>query len=285
MPFSVLVTPNLSPFTGLILVISGELQGLIITIFLVAFLSLISVILVLLLVVFNRRKSNEFLAEKQQLEAERQRQVLNARIEMQESTLHTLTQEIHDNVGQLLSLALMNLRQGMEGGSERFLLESEQNIQKTMEEIRTLNKIYHPDFVLADGLVPALQREIDLISRTGRIQASFETEGTGDLDLRDKNLLLIRMVQECLHNSIKHAEARSVSLKIQFSQTRTQIRIDDNGRGFDPDKIEKRGMGLRNLRERAAIIPAEFQLLSQPGLGTHVTITIPHETHSNPDRG
>ncbi len=91
---------------------------------------------------------------------------------------------------------------------------------------------------------------------------------------------LFRIIQEALTNIVRHADAESASISLEFNKTFVAVRIEDDGRGFDLDEVmrsrhDERGLGLLGMKERAKLLGGILSVKSQPGLGTEIAIEIP----------
>ena len=88
---------------------------------------------------------------------------------------------------------------------------------------------------------------------------------------------LYRISQEALHNVVKHAAARQVRLEIGRMPQGVRLRIEDDGKGFDPDAVPDGHLGIAGMRARAAKIGAQLECRSQPGRGTTIEVIVPNE--------
>lgn len=123
------------------------------------------------------------------------------------------------------------------------------------------------------GLIRALESEIRNIEKLGLLQPVFRITGNPVNLERNKSLIIFRIVEEALHNVIKHAKATLVEMRVQFDTDNVRLTIRDNGRGFNND--EKSGRGLRIMRDSAKVIGADFNLASSAAQGTLIKLTIP----------
>jgi NarL family two-component system sensor histidine kinase LiaS len=105
----------------------------------------------------------------------------------------------------------------------------------------------------------------------------------------DKEVALYFIAQEALNNVLRHAHAKSVLVTIKQGKRNVILRIQDDGTGFDPKKVERGGMGLSNMKERALQVNAKLKVVSKPGQGTQIIITVekdqtvkPSERRRNP---
>ncbi|MBY0476348.1 MAG: hypothetical protein K2Q24_01790 [Chitinophagaceae bacterium] len=213
--------------------------------------------------------------------------MLQSQLEIQEQTLKNISQEIHDNVGQVLTLAKLNLATitlSEDAASEK-IKTSQQLIGKAIQDLRDLSRSLNTDYVEEMGFVRSVEYELELLQKTGTIEAELTIEGKIIKFDKHKELILFRIVQESIHNIIKHAEAKRISASFDFSNEAIVVQIKDNGKGFDLAPLNDAGnqtfgLGLRNMNNRATLIGAKFSVDSIIGTGTTVYLQLPvNETH------
>ena len=124
------------------------------------------------------------------------------------------------------------------------------------------------------GLIRALESEIRNIEKLGLLQPVFRITGQPVIMEQNKSLIIFRIVEEALHNVIKHAKATLVEMRVQFDSENVKLTIRDNGQGFGAD-TENGGRGLRIMRDSARVIGADFDLASSAAQGTLIMLTIP----------
>lgn len=233
-------------------------------------------------VMYIRRKT-KYLVEKQQLQSQFQQELLRTQLEIQEQTLKTISQEIHDNIGQVLSLAKLNLNRmdvTKQTELEEKIKDSKNLVSKAIQDLRDLSKTLNTDNIAAIGLIRAIEYELEMIRKTGSHQISLETEGNIVRLDGQKELIVFRIIQEVLNNIIKHAEASSIMIKASYSGDKLCLLISDNGKGVDLRSLNTEsnnnfGLGIRNMHSRAKLVNADFIMNSVIGKGTSVQLTIP----------
>ncbi len=220
-------------------------------------------------------------AERQQLEARIAEEVNNARNEIQQLTLNNISQEIHDNVGQLLSLAKMQLNLIEEAPEKdgNLIRETKENISKAMSDLRDLAKGMSSDRIKVLGLYDSVTQEAERISKVGAFTIEVNCSGDKKEPNHQKQLVIFRVIQECFQNIIKHAQATEVNIFFTYQPGGMDISIQDNGRGFEfnPEKFGSAtgGLGLMNLFNRVNLVGGTAKVNSAPGKGTQVLIYIP----------
>ena len=197
-----------------------------------------------------------------------------------------LARELHDSVTQSLYSLVLLAEAGRRLAGAGDLRRVEEVIvrlgeigHQTLKEMRLLVYELRPAALLEEGLVSALQHRLDAVERRAGVEACLVVEGEVQLlegaDLGGRWEDLYRIVQEALNNALKHAMATSVTVQIRVQDGGVDIEVTDNGRGFDPDAVRgKGGMGLANMRERAEWLGGTLTVLSAPGKGTTVKVSV-----------
>jgi two-component system, NarL family, sensor kinase len=141
-------------------------------------------------------------------------------------------------------------------------------LQDALAEVRGMSHRLRPVMLDTLGLSAALGQLADEMWTLSPTRFTMRVEGLA-FDLpEDIKTVLFRVTQEALTNIQKHAQATQVDLRLVFSERSLQLRLQDNGQGFDTDAVlrhPRRGIGLRNMRERLASIDAHLDLSSRPG--------------------
>lgn len=237
------------------------------------FILLFGFISFLVILNFVRRKK-KILTERRIREAQFQQELLQAQLEMQEHTFKTVSQEIHDNVGQILSIIKLNLNilTFKNEGNEQ-LEDIKTMLTDAIKELRDLSAGYYADRLVEEGLLVAIQHQLRQLDKTGLFTTSFHSElETLSVD-KNKVIFLHRMVQEILHNVVKHSGASQVIAHISKKNEEIHISLQDNGKGFDSASTGfKAGIGLSSIRQRASMIGADVQINSEIGSGTIVKL-------------
>jgi signal transduction histidine kinase len=241
---------------------------------------------IIVLILVYQKKQLQYIGEKKQLQVTFEKEILESKLEIQEQTLKNISQEIHDNIGQVLSLVKLNINTMNSDEPVQLqnkITDSRQLITKAIQDLRDLSRSLNTDYIVESGLSKALEYELDMIKKTGEYQVEFNIEGKQYRLGNQQELILFRIVQEALHNIIKHAKATSIEVRISFDPDLFTLKIIDNGTGFDASQIEhnnysKLGLGIRNMHNRANIINTRFQITSTLDKGTTLILTLPMQT-------
>lgn len=233
------------------------------------------------LIFFHKQKVKRLDMEKEILEAQYKQTMLQARLEIQEQTFNNISREIHDNVGQLLSLAKVQVSIIDQSPqiNKTVLHELKQNISNALTDLRDIAKSLSGERMILLGLLPTLKQEVERINRSQVLRSSLIINGEEHKFNDQKQLIMVRIVQEILQNIIKHAEAKNVEVIMNFNTSYLEINVTDDGKGFIPgEKLQNAsGLGLNNIINRAEIIGGQAKINSILNGGTHIKLTIPYE--------
>lgn len=227
---------------------------------------------------YYQKKKFQHLQEKRTMAENYQKQLLQSRLEMQEETFNAISQEIHDNVGQLLSLAKVQLNiAGQHEVSDKALLKDiKSNIGQAMADLRDIAKSLSSDRLQLISLPEAVSQEVERICRSGLILCGTQIKGWEKPLSEQKKVILFRIIQEGLQNILKHSNARQIDVNFQFDEQALHITIKDNGAGFDVEAMGQKGLGLKNIKTRASLIGGSASIQSVIDQGTTIRLNIPY---------
>jgi signal transduction histidine kinase len=226
--------------------------------------------------VYNQRKKR-YIEEKELLKSTFQKELLKTQIEVQEQTLVNISREIHDNITQVLSFVKLNLAM-VDVGDEDIkgkINENRELVAQTINDLRNLSKTMSFEHITTLGLIKTIEIEAERLNNSGLIKAEIlitgEPYSLGD----DRELVLFRIFQEALNNTLRHAGANHLKISLQYSEQLFNLTLEDDGAGFSPGLIgNSDGAGLKNMRSRATLIGAVATIDSLPGKGCCIKVTL-----------
>ena len=228
-------------------------------------------------IVLYRNKQLKNIKEQEQLQFRFSQELLKAQIEIQEQTLSNISSEIHDNITQVLFFIKLNLKMVVaENETNRKKIdESHDLIAQTINDLRNLSKSLSFEHITNLGLKRALEIEVERINNSGVIGTDLLVEGESYSLGVQKELVLFRICQEALNNTLKHSGANQFKINLQYHQELFNLTVGDNGSGFLVDQsIQNPGLGLNNIKNRASLIGAAAVIESSPGKGCTIKVTI-----------
>jgi len=244
--------------------------------YMIAVLVIVTGLVILFFIVFQKRK-NTLLLDKIKREREFEEELIKTQSEIQEQTLKNVGQELHDNVGQLLAVANMQLSlvASLTQDSIKSKVDDTKNvITDAIKEVRDLSKVLNSEVISNFGLQQSIKNEIYRINKLKKLNAHFNVDGEAkDINSKDA-IILFRIFQEFLSNTIKYAQAKTFNVSLNYTKETLIIEINDNGKGFNIEKVKK-GSGLINMKDRSALINTQYNLNSQKGKGTRLELVYP----------
>ncbi len=233
--------------------------------------------------------------EKDSVEAGSELKELSARlVKVQENERRAISRELHDEVGQSLSALLVGLSNLSAAIPESAKLELQVHVeeirglaQNCVRVVRDLALLLRPSMLDDLGLVPALEWQAREVSRNYGIRVNVAADGVSDALPEDHKTCIYRVVQEALHNAVRHSGATVVRITVKQGTREVSVLVQDDGRGFRPEVT--RGLGLVGIEERVATLGGTFRVESHLGRGTLLAIALPltvasshHEHDQNP---
>ena len=205
---------------------------------------------------------------------------LSARlVDAQETERRNISRELHDEVGQTLGALLVDFGRLLAAlpSAAPQLVEQVGNMkavaERTVQSVRNLALLLRPSMLDDLGLAAALEWQGREISRTSSVEVEVETSDISD-DLPDEyKVTIYRLVQEALHNAVRHSGARNARVCVRQAEGRIRIEVSDDGHGFDPART--RGMGILGMEERVKRLGGSFAIESKPGQGTTLRADLP----------
>jgi signal transduction histidine kinase len=198
---------------------------------------------------------------------------LKTQIQVQEATFQFISREIHDNIGQKISLAKLHLNTLSESDND-ILQNIIQILTESLNDLRDLSRSMSSEFISNNGFIKALENEIQQLSKIERYNFKLTITGNPVFFNSEKDVILFRIVQESLANIIKHAEATQIHFNLHYTQNYMQIEIIDNGVGFIPSE-KSDSNGIKNIISRAKLLDGIADFISVSGKGTIVKVKIP----------
>ena len=201
--------------------------------------------------------------------------LLQTQLEIQEQTLKTISEEIHDNVGQILSLAKLNLNT-LQQGEEQKIQDTKNLVSKAINDLRNLSRSIHGDRIAELGLLQSVKDELNILQNSGQFTTYLKVNGDAIKMEPQKEMVLFRIVQEGLNNAVKHSKAKNITVQMDYQPELFYLTINDDGIGFDVAALEvaKAGIGLTSMKNRAALIGGTFSLQSAINNSTTICVSI-----------
>ncbi|WP_230407902.1 sensor histidine kinase [Flavobacterium hydrocarbonoxydans] len=205
-----------------------------------------------------------------------QSELIKTRIEIKDQTLSEISKELHDNIGQIISVGIMQLN--MYTQDEKAIQPNELNdlkevLAKSLDEIRVLSRIINKDNLLQTNFIQTIRQDLERIKKLKNIQYHYEFIGEIPEINVEHELFIYRIFQETLHNSLRHSHSEKYEVSIVTSESFFKLIMKDFGIGYDAQLVSF-GSGLNNMKLRAKLIGATL-IIETNTSGTTVTLEYP----------
>ncbi|MGA8151968.1 MAG: sensor histidine kinase [Terriglobales bacterium] len=202
-------------------------------------------------------------------------------IATQESTLHYISRELHDEFGQVLTAVGSMLGRAEKHTPEDSplrtdLREVREIAQNTLNSIRTLSQALHPVMLDEAGLESTLDWYLPTVERQTGIAMSYEKSGESFPVRGTAAIQIYRIAQEALNNVARHSTARQAWLRLRFLSDALELEVEDHGKGFAATNV-RQGIGLVAMRERAELLNGHIEFLQPADGGTLMRLHVPRE--------
>lgn len=239
---------------------------------------LLVIFVVAFFIAFQKRK-NKFLIERFEAKQKFEKEIEKSKLEIQEQTFKNIAWELHDNVGQLLSVINIQLNMLVHNTPDSYHEQIEETkgvVKEALHEIRTLSKTLNNDVILKNGLVISLNLELERFNKLSFLDAIFLVDGEEQTIKSSDEIIIFRILQEFLSNVIKHARAKKLFVHLDYKEKTLEILAKDDGVGFDSNQ-KTDSSGMETMRSRAELVNADFSITSNIGDGTTLVLKYPYK--------
>lgn len=250
------------------------------TFFLLAYVFIAVLIVAVIVFIFQMRaRKIRYEKEKDILQEQHEFEMVMRRLEIQKQTMQDIGREIHDNVGQQLTLAVLYARQmqliDREKGDAERLSKITGIINNSLSDLRSLSKTLTDNAVQQTLLHELLERECYKVNELGTCAVIFNSNIQLMAVGYQAKASILRLVQEFMQNSLRHSSCTHIWIKLHLSDQHLEMTLKDDGTGFDASLLQTSGVGLDSMKQRALVLDAEFTLTSNAQEGTLLKVIIP----------
>jgi signal transduction histidine kinase len=236
-----------------------------------------AIFIVLFVSLYQRNQLRQKL-DTQKKDEEYQRQLLEASLQAQETERRRIAGDLHDDIGALLSatrLSLTQISRSAESGTS--VQQTKDILDEAIQNVRRISKELSPATLENFGLSLALHEFTDKLMRSSGRQIIFDFEGKESRFEPKIELMLYRVVQELVNNSLKHADAEHISVKLKHQSQSLELVVEDDGIGFDLETVQGPdiGLGLKNIHSRLSVVGGRVHIQSTPRGGTRTVAVVP----------
>jgi signal transduction histidine kinase len=256
----------------------GEAE-IIIFISLISF-AIVAFVIVTVALVLQYRKRKIIYEHELKIAADQHKaELMNVKMEVQEETMQHIGIEIHDSIAQKLTLASLHLQKTEYENKYKeindTLILTSSLINESLDDLRLLSRrlLKHADE--QTDIVQSIQTECDRVSQLKICSVQFDSDCNGLFLNTEIAHTVLRIVQELIQNSLKHASCQHIHVVIKGKNKQFELSVSDDGKGFESNSPSfEAGVGLKNIRNRARLIHATININSTPGKGTSTTLVI-----------
>ena len=231
----------------------------------------------ILFIIQHKKKVRLHDLETGYLKQEYQAHLLQTRLEVQEQSLQYFSEEIHDNISQVLALVKLNFyelgQMDVSIAAKEIIDQSTHYLGRAISDLRSISHRLNGELISSEGLDKALKKELGFINLSRSVMASIHISGEPYSLGSERELLIFRILQEGIANVIKHSGARNLEVTLYYTDTHFSALIHDDGKGFDPSRAVD-GLGLITMRSRVALLKGDLQISSQPNGGNDLKLQI-----------
>lgn len=227
------------------------------------------------------RKKLKYKNHLQEVIIQEQNKSTKAIIEAEENERQRIANDLHDSVGQYITAAKMNLQSiedklKFETDFDKLVFEKAIHfVNESAVEVRSISHNMAPNTLLKKGLAKAVGNFLDNLNHPS-LKVNLFTDGISIPIEKNTEIFLYRIIQECVNNTLKHANASELNISILINKNEIDITIEDNGKGFDIENLsEKAGLGIDNIQKRIQFLKGDVHWDSSPGNGTTIVMNIP----------
>lgn len=217
-----------------------------------------------------------------ELKHKHEKDTLSAQLEVQEETFKRISKDIHDNISLNLTLAKLYLTSFFKNDSnseDRNVVSlSVDLISKSLIDLNDLSKSLDGEIIKKNGLIYAIENELIFLRKVNHINFKYELLGKTYFLEWDIELMIFRILQESIRNSINHSNCKNVNISLKYFENGLSLEIIDDGCGFNYiDATEKKNSssGIRNMQNRSSLIKGNFSINSTISSGTRILLEVP----------
>jgi len=241
---------------------------------------------IILILFLYKRKQLNFYKSLEVLKDDYEKSLLSVQLEIQEQTLKHISLEIHDNIGHALSvtkLCLNTIQWNDPADVSNKVAGSLNQLNKAIADLNSLSKTMNYDYIKDHGILAALELEIEQVKRLNLYAVTLDIAGTHKPLPAEKEVLIFRIVQEALNNSMKHASPTELVVYLQYTDSHLHIEVRDNGKGgvgIPGGHTNTNGSGLKNMQHRSRQLNGICHITDNHPAGTAVRVSIPVKTYN-----
>jgi signal transduction histidine kinase len=236
--------------------------------------------LIILSVFISQKRKFRHRQQMDNLKNQFEKEILKTQLEIQTETFESVSKELHDNVSNTISLAMLNLNLLQPGEilpNNKKIEEAKQLMLEAKNSVKDFSWHINPANISKSGLGKSLEELAAKFKNLNTIRFGFQQSGNEFPVIPAHQLIIYRIVQEAVSNAVKHASCREITMGLDYDFPSLTICVKDNGKGFETGEFTTQGQtqkkaGIRNMLSRAKMIEAAIKIESSHGKGTVITL-------------
>jgi signal transduction histidine kinase len=232
--------------------------------------------LIVISLFINQKRKFRFRQEKSEMKNNFDRELLRSHLEIQSQAFESISRELHDNVGTLISIAMVHIKSlsgGIPENEQQKISEADNLLNEALDTLRS--RSINPENINRLGWQRSFVAELDRIRKTNLFHVHYSEEGAPFSIELQKQIIIFRILQETLNNIVKHSRGNHIYSHVRFLNNEVLITIKDDGKGFGTPMtaLPAQGAGIENMRARAAMLPAALEINNGVDGGTIVKLS------------
>lgn len=223
-------------------------------------------VLIINLLLIGRNKALKHKNDLLKMAAEYQKEVMVTQIEVMENTFSDISQQLHDDVGQMIAFSIVQLNniQTTDKNFQTEINNVRESVQSSMQSVREISKTLSPDYVKSFGLVESLERLLSRVHKVSGIEIQTTIAHPIIFNTQSNSVFTFRILQELITNTMKHAKATNITLSIKDENEHITLTYADNGKGIKIQSVDelqsKQSMGFANIIKRTALMNGKIEI-------------------------
>ncbi len=238
---------------------------------------------ILFFFIFYQRRLHKNELHLNSIKAGHQKELLKNSLLAQESERKRFAEDLHDEVGALLSAIKLNLsrieRKAENNNSKELASETKLHLDDVISQIRRITRNLLPPSLERFGLTEAIKELANWVNKSKIIKIDVWHNDSQQRFAPKYEMVVYRIFQELINNSIKYSEGSVITVKLKFSGTTLFLSVSDNGKGFEVEKVQAKGLGLKNIESRLSLMNGKYKISSKLHKGTTTIIYVDFSEH------
>lgn len=244
---------------------------------------------VLISFILTQRKKLKHHQDMQQLRETQQNQLVEAAIRSEEAVRHSISEALHDEVGAILSSSKLHLQainnDCLDVGDKVLYEKGKTLLDEGIQKVRTISHNLHSNILKELGLNEAISHFVHGLCQGTLLTCSISLDDAYTNEHSENDMSLYRMLQELVHNIIKHAHAKEINISSTFTGALLTLTVQHDGTGitqrqFEAFRYNKEGLGLKNIQNRIMLLKGRIEFAATPGKSS-ITLYIPSKTKTD----